>query len=98
MSNDNDSGLVSFLAGLLIGGIIGAGVALLFAPLSGEETRGVIKDKSIELRDRAYELTDEYSTKVKETASDLGTRGKTAIDSAKSALGKSATPPPAEEA
>jgi gas vesicle protein len=96
MSNDSDNGLVSFLAGLLIGGIIGAGVALLFAPLSGEETRGVIRDKSIELRDRAYDLTDQYSTKVKETAADIGTRSKTAIDSAKSALSKPPETPAAE--
>lgn len=96
MSNDNDGGLVAFLAGLLIGGIIGAGVALLFAPLSGEETRGVIKDKSIELRDRAYDLSDQYSTKVKETAADISTRSKEAIDSAKSALSKPPETPAAE--
>ena len=96
MSNDSDNGLVSFLAGLLIGGIIGAGVALLFAPLSGEETRGVIRDKSIELRDRAYDLSDQYSTKVKETAADLSTRSKSAIDSAKSALSKPPETPAAE--
>jgi gas vesicle protein len=96
MTNDSDNGLVSFLAGLLIGGIIGAGVALLFAPLSGEETRGVIKDKSIELRDRAYDLSDQYSTKVKETASDITTRSKEAIGSAKSALSKPPETPAAE--
>lgn len=34
-----ENGVESFLAGFLLGGIIGAGVALLFAPASGRETR-----------------------------------------------------------
>lgn len=34
-----EHGVESFLAGFLLGGIVGAGVALLFAPASGEETR-----------------------------------------------------------
>ena len=33
----------SFLAGFLIGGMIGAGIALLFAPAKGDETREFIK-------------------------------------------------------
>jgi gas vesicle protein len=34
-----DSGLGSFLAGIAIGGLIGAAVGLLLAPASGEEIR-----------------------------------------------------------
>ena len=33
------SGLDTFIAGFLIGGVLGAGAALLFAPASGKETR-----------------------------------------------------------
>jgi len=33
------SGVDTFIAGFLIGGVIGAGLALLFAPASGRETR-----------------------------------------------------------
>ena len=33
-----DSGLGSFLAGMAIGGLIGAAIGLLLAPASGEET------------------------------------------------------------
>ena len=43
MGNDNDSG-ASKLAYLLIGGGIGAILALLFAPKSGRELRGDIAD------------------------------------------------------
>lgn len=45
----------AFLVGFIVGGLAGAVVALLFAPQSGEETRAVIKERSIELRDRAAE-------------------------------------------
>lgn len=65
---DNNGDLGSFLAGFVIGGLIGAGVALLLAPQSGEETRGLIKDKSIELRDRAYETAEETRTKAEQLA------------------------------
>ena len=36
----NDSGFGSFVAGLVIGGLIGAAIGLLLAPESGEEMRG----------------------------------------------------------
>lgn len=65
---DNNGDLGSFLAGFVIGGLIGAGVALLLAPQSGEETRGLIKEKSIELRDRAYDTADEARVKAEQFA------------------------------
>jgi gas vesicle protein len=43
----------AFLVGFIVGGLTGAVAALLFAPQSGEETRAVIKERSIELRDKA---------------------------------------------
>jgi gas vesicle protein len=57
MSNQNSGAL--FFAGLVMGGVVGASLALLLAPQSGEETRGQIRDKGYELRDRGYELRDE---------------------------------------
>ncbi len=47
------------MSGLLLGGIAGAITALLLAPQSGEETRKVIIDKSIEIKDKAIETVDE---------------------------------------
>jgi gas vesicle protein len=44
-----------FFAGLVMGGLVGAGLALLLAPQSGEETRSQIRDKSFELKDGAVE-------------------------------------------
>ncbi|HOV52507.1 MAG TPA: nitrogenase component 1, partial [Methanothrix sp.] len=45
-----------FFAGLIIGGLIGAGIALLFAPQSGEETRAFLKEKALELKEKAEQI------------------------------------------
>ena len=54
-----DSGFGSFLAGVVIGGFIGAAVGLLLAPQSGEEFRGHVGDfvdsKRAELDDAVNE-------------------------------------------
>ena len=39
----------SFAIGFLVGAVIGGGIALLYAPKSGEETREIIRDKSGDL-------------------------------------------------
>lgn len=49
------SGGAEFFAGLVIGGLVGAALALLLAPQSGEETRAQIRDKGLEFKDRAEE-------------------------------------------
>ncbi len=43
------------LTGFLIGGLAGALIALYNAPRSGEETRAKLRDKSIELKDKAVD-------------------------------------------
>ena len=54
-----DSGLGSFLAGVVIGGLIGAALGLLLAPRTGEELRGQVGDfvdsKRAELDDAVSE-------------------------------------------
>lgn len=58
----------AFLVGFVVGGLTGAVVALLFAPQSGEETRAIIKDKSIELRDKAQLTAEEAYTRAEQAA------------------------------
>ena len=81
----------AFLVGFVVGGLTGAVVALLFAPQSGEETRALIKDKSIELRDRASSSAEEViaraeaaateaRTRAEELAKEVRERGKSALD------------------
>ena len=57
--------------------------SLLLAPQSGEETRALIKDKSIELRDKAAEQAEMVASRANEFADDARTRGKEVFDYAK---------------
>jgi gas vesicle protein len=64
----------AFLVGFIVGGLSGAVVALLFAPQSGEETRALIKDKSIELRDKAQITAEEAIARAEAVAADARAR------------------------
>jgi gas vesicle protein len=57
--SDNGSETGAFLAGFIIGGLVGAAAALILAPQSGEQTRTVIREKGLELRDRAEDLGED---------------------------------------
>lgn len=59
----------AFLIGFIVGGLTGAVAALLLAPQSGEETRTVIREKAIELKDRtSHSLDDAYAQAEAATA------------------------------
>jgi gas vesicle protein len=45
----------AFIKGFVLGGLVGAGVALFMAPQSGEETRAQLKDKGLHYKDVAEE-------------------------------------------
>ena len=64
----------AFLVGFIVGGLSGAVVALLFAPQSGEETRTLLRDKSIELRDRAQITAEEAIARAEAAAADARAR------------------------
>ena len=48
-----------FFAGLLAGGLIGAGAMLLLAPQSGKKMRDQIQHEGLELRDRVTETVED---------------------------------------
>jgi gas vesicle protein len=72
MSDRDEFG--AFLVGFIVGGLSGAVVALLFAPQSGEETRALIHDKSIELRDKAQISAEEAIARAEAAAADARAR------------------------
>jgi gas vesicle protein len=72
MSDRDEFG--AFLVGFIVGGLTGAVVALLFAPQTGEETRALIKDKSIELRDKAGHTAEEALARAEEAAAEARAR------------------------
>ena len=97
----NKNGLSSFLLGLGVG----VGLGILFAPKTGEETRGLIRDKAGEGAD----YLKQRGSQVQQTASEWVDKGKEALGRQKTNLadaveaGKQAyrdtvnrQPPPAE--
>ena len=64
----------SFVAGFLLGGLIGAGAALLLAPQSGEETREQIRQKGVDLQGKAEETMAEARQKVEAVTADVKRR------------------------
>jgi gas vesicle protein len=60
----------AFLIGFLIGGLTGAAVSLLLAPQSGEETRALIRDKAIEIGDKASETAEDAYARAEAAAAD----------------------------
>lgn len=67
----------SEIGAFLLGAVVGAGLALLFAPGSGEETQRRLRNQAKKLRS----LTEE---RVRDLRDDLGSR----MDSAKGVLGQ----------
>lgn len=71
----------AFLVGFIMGGITGAVASLLLAPQSGEETRTVIKEKAIELKDKTAETAEETLHKAEKVAVDATEKTKTFVKS-----------------
>ena len=93
--SDRDSDIGAFFAGFVVGGLVGAIMALLFAPQSGEETCTLIRDKSIELRDQAGETASEVRARAEKLAvdarakaEDLRQRSQVVLEEQKTCLGE----------
>ena len=87
--------LGTFMAGLVLGGLVGAAVAMLMAPASGEETRRQIKEKGLELRKEAEQQIEEARKRAEElqersrvVLEEQKTRLNQAIDDSKRAAGQ----------
>jgi gas vesicle protein len=50
--------ILNFFIGMMMGGLVGATVALLLAPTSGEEMRAQIQEQSIRLRDEVKAVAE----------------------------------------
>lgn len=81
--SDQDTDFGAFLSGFVLGGLVGAAAALLLAPQSGEETRMVIRDKSIELRDKATETATDALERAEKGLEDARGRAEEAIADAR---------------
>lgn len=59
--SDNDSDFGSFLAGFVIGGLVGAAVSLVLAPQSGAETRSQLTRKGRSSGEEEYVSAVEFT-------------------------------------
>lgn len=64
---ENNGGMRGFVAGLFAGGVIGAALALLYAPKSGRELRAELKDRA----DHLIEDADGYLNTAQEKAQQI---------------------------
>ena len=65
MEYDHEANVLNFVSGLLLGAVIGAGVALLTAPQSGRRTRRRIQRTAVDLRENATDRWDDLAEDVK---------------------------------
>jgi gas vesicle protein len=56
--------LLSFLSGAVMGGLVGAAVAIILAPSSGEDLR-------LQMKDRAQQIQEEVKTAAVERRAEL---------------------------
>jgi gas vesicle protein len=75
----------SFVVGLLTGTVLGAGLAMLFAPKAGAELRNQISEQAGSLANQA----SEGYRRATESAGDLADRGREMYDKARDAVSRS---------
>ena len=83
MSVNNESSHVGgYLAAFAIGALIGTGVALLYAPRSGKETRELLAKKGRELKGKATDTLDDAKDFIEGKKAELAA----AIEAGKDAM------------
>jgi gas vesicle protein len=66
----------------ILGGVIGAGAAMLFAPESGRRTRERLRDFAADMRDKTIDLSED----LRDKAEDAMERGREVYEEKKSIL------------
>ncbi|HWR59602.1 MAG TPA: YtxH domain-containing protein [Thermodesulfovibrionales bacterium] len=80
--DEEGCGAGSIFLSFVLGGLVGAGVALLLAPKSGQETRQRIR----ELADDAREKAEDYVVQAKGRVTSAMDKGKNIVEEKKSVI------------
>ena len=86
MAEERGNGATGVVVAFTLGALVGAVVALLFAPAKGEDTREFLGEKAREGRDKVAEAaskTREYLQRQKETIATAVERGREAYQTAR---------------
>ncbi len=83
MGQEGSGGVGSVVSSFFLGGLIGAGVALLIAPSSGSETRQQIRILAGDVKEKAREKADDYYEQIKETVVSTLEHGKGLVEEKK---------------
>lgn len=67
MKEEGGYGAGSIILSFILGGIVGAGFALLFAPQAGRETRQKIKDLTEDVKGKARDYVEDVKEKISGT-------------------------------
>ena len=93
MSDEKQCNVGGTLAAFAVGAAVGAGLALLFAPRSGRETRELLAQRACDLRDKAVDSVDSAKELILEKKAEILAAveaGKQAIREERSKQAKSA--------
>ncbi len=69
--------LTSFIVGILVGGVVGTTLAMLFAPSSGEALRQQMVDYSTRVRDEVRQASMDKRIELERQLTDLRTPNQT---------------------
>ena len=87
MAEDRDDlNFLGALGLLTVGALIGAGLALLLAPKTGQETRELLRERGADWAKRAQEQSAELAKRAKETVGDAQVKAQEYLGKGKEAL------------
>lgn len=66
-TTEHRDGNGSFIAGFIFGALVGGILAGMWAPRSGEQTREIVRERGLELKDRAEDAVLRAQTVANET-------------------------------
>ena len=80
MRDEDKSAATSFLTGAFIGGIVGAALAMIFTPMTGEETRTLLKKKSKEVGKKVDKVREDLEPRVAQVKKDVKKKIREMVD------------------
>ena len=82
MSEERGYSGAAVALGFILGGVLGASLALLFAPESGRRTRERLRDLAADVRDKTIDMSGEFRDKAEDTIE----RGREVLEEKKTIL------------